>query len=446
MLPATAAQPEVAGRRRPGAAGAARSRCSLDGMLVEVGGSHRRRARAAARHRPPRSCSSGPTWRCTPPRAPRGGLRVYEVDLDTDDPRRLALVGRARARRCADGGLQVHLQPIARAGHRRRPRASRRWCAGSTPSSARCTRTSCVPVAERSGLIGAADQRTSSTGAWPPCAAWRAEGLELGVAVNLSTRSLVDLAFVGEVRRLLAAARRARPACSPSRSPRASSWPTRERAVGAARRACGRSACASRSTTSAPATPRWPTSPGCPVDEIKIDQSLRAAALRTGRDDVAVVRSVVELGRGLGLDVVAEGVEDARDLAGAARRWAARTARAGTSARPMPPPSCAGWLHERAERVRVPVRPAPLPRAAAAARRGRAGAVAVGVRGQLRADRGLRLRGRRPDRRPRRCSTSCPARSCCTSATPRTGRTGRCRSPRSAGTRSPSATGSSTRA
>ncbi|GAB2676910.1 putative bifunctional diguanylate cyclase/phosphodiesterase [Thalassiella azotivora] len=51
-----------------------------------------------------------------------------------------------------------------------------------------------------------------------------------------------------------------------------------------------------------------------PVDQIKIDRSF-IAALPDHAPSMAVVRGVVELARGLGVEVVAEGVEDERQLA-----------------------------------------------------------------------------------------------------------------------------------
>lgn len=50
-----------------------------------------------------------------------------------------------------------------------------------------------------------------------------------------------------------------------------------------------------------------------PIDEIKIDRSLISTMLNSPRDR-AIVRSIVDLGRALGFNVVAEGVEDKRTM------------------------------------------------------------------------------------------------------------------------------------
>ncbi|MDX2307839.1 MAG: EAL domain-containing protein [Hyphomicrobium sp.] len=50
-----------------------------------------------------------------------------------------------------------------------------------------------------------------------------------------------------------------------------------------------------------------------PIDEIKIDRSLISTMLNSPRDR-AIVRSIIDLGRALGFNVVAEGVEDQRTM------------------------------------------------------------------------------------------------------------------------------------
>jgi EAL domain-containing protein (putative c-di-GMP-specific phosphodiesterase class I) len=46
-----------------------------------------------------------------------------------------------------------------------------------------------------------------------------------------------------------------------------------------------------------------------PVHEVKVDRSFVTGPREEG-EDVAIVRAIVDLGRHLGLEVVAEGIED----------------------------------------------------------------------------------------------------------------------------------------
>jgi EAL domain-containing protein (putative c-di-GMP-specific phosphodiesterase class I) len=46
-----------------------------------------------------------------------------------------------------------------------------------------------------------------------------------------------------------------------------------------------------------------------PATEVKIDKSF-VKSMATDKDSLAIVRSIIGLGRSLGLDVVAEGIED----------------------------------------------------------------------------------------------------------------------------------------
>jgi EAL domain-containing protein (putative c-di-GMP-specific phosphodiesterase class I) len=64
--------------------------------------------------------------------------------------------------------------------------------------------------------------------------------------------------------------------------------------------------------------------------------------------DAAIVQSLVDLGRRLGLRVVAEGVET-REAWELLARWGCDQAQGHLLARPMPAGELAAWLQERAD-------------------------------------------------------------------------------------------------
>jgi EAL domain-containing protein (putative c-di-GMP-specific phosphodiesterase class I) len=82
-----------------------------------------------------------------------------------------------------------------------------------------------------------------------------------------------------------------------------------------------------------------------PIDEIKIDRSF-VMQMTTDEDSATIVRSLIELGRNLGLDIVAEGVETQEV-------WEALSSHGCTSAqgyhlsRPIPAGELSAWLRER---------------------------------------------------------------------------------------------------
>ena len=82
-----------------------------------------------------------------------------------------------------------------------------------------------------------------------------------------------------------------------------------------------------------------------PVDEVKIDKSF-VARIETDLGDLAVVRAIIDLGRSLGLRVVAEGVETdvARDLLG---EMGCDVVQGYLISRPLDPERFSTWLHTR---------------------------------------------------------------------------------------------------
>ena len=92
-----------------------------------------------------------------------------------------------------------------------------------------------------------------------------------------------------------------------------------------------------------------------PLTEIKIDQSF-VQSMMTSPEDEAIVRSVIYLGRDLGLRVVAEGIEDDRTE----MKLLALGCRLGQGwhyARAMPATEFALWYSQRLSCDREPVRP-----------------------------------------------------------------------------------------
>ena len=87
-----------------------------------------------------------------------------------------------------------------------------------------------------------------------------------------------------------------------------------------------------------------------PIHQIKIDRSFVSRML-TGGDDAVIVRSIVDLGHNLGLDVVAEGVEDAATLR-ALEDLGCDQAQGYLLSRAVPADQLLAWLDAR------PVRPA----------------------------------------------------------------------------------------
>ncbi|MGX6600798.1 putative bifunctional diguanylate cyclase/phosphodiesterase [Micromonosporaceae bacterium Da 78-11] len=86
-----------------------------------------------------------------------------------------------------------------------------------------------------------------------------------------------------------------------------------------------------------------------PVDELKIDRSFVNGVV-TDHDDAVLVRSTIELGHNLGMSVVAEGAEDAGQVA-ALRALDCDVVQGYFFARPMPAADLITWIHERSPAV-----------------------------------------------------------------------------------------------
>ena len=266
----------------------------------------RRRPRPGARDRHRRRCSSGPTWRCTTPRPPTRGLRLYEPELDTDSPRRLTLVSELRAA-LQNGELEVHVQPKAGCsdGQVVGVEALVRW---QHPE---------LGWVAPGGVHPGRRAQRSHRPAHDPGARHVAGRLRAVARGRPRPRRRGEPLHPQPARRRPGRAGRAACCAGTASRPTGSTLEVTEGAVmadpDARRRACctssATSACACRSTTSAPGTRRCPTCSGCRSRRSR-STAASSPVWTTPRENFAIVRAIIDLGRHLGLEVVAEGVED----------------------------------------------------------------------------------------------------------------------------------------
>ena len=237
-------------------------------------------------------------------KASHSPLEIYSAERDFHSPERLALVGELRST-LERGELRVVYQPKAdlRTGRVLGVEALARW---NHQEHGFITPDEFVAVAERSGLIQPLTRHMLRT-ALTQCRTWRLSGLPLNVSVNLSARSLLpDLP--AEVARILGETGVAAHALtleitesSIMADPQRTGMVLEELSAMGVHIAIDDFGTGYSSLTYLKRLP---------VDEIKIDKSF---VLGMSRDegDAAIVRSTVDLGRNLGLRVVAEGIEDA---------------------------------------------------------------------------------------------------------------------------------------
>jgi diguanylate cyclase (GGDEF)-like protein len=233
-----------------------------------------------------------------------GLVELYDSARDQNSPGRLALLGELR-RAVESGELELHFQPKADLGTGRvvGVEALVRW---RHPERGLIPPDEFVPLAERSGLIAQLTAWVLDAGL-RQTALWRARGWELSLAVNVTVRDLCGDELVDRVSEGLT--RYGVPASALqlevtegslfNESPRARQTLRRLEALGV-------------SLSLDDFGTGWSSLVqlrSLPVSEIKIDRSF-VSRMDVDPSDLAIVRSVIDLARGLGMRVVAEGVED----------------------------------------------------------------------------------------------------------------------------------------
>ncbi|MCU1484137.1 MAG: putative Diguanylate cyclase/phosphodiesterase [Actinomycetia bacterium] len=232
------------------------------------------------------------------------GVDVYDPDNDTYSLERLALVGELRTA-IERGDLAVHYQPKAdvATGRLLGMEALVRW---NHPRHGLVPPEEIIAIAEQTGLIRPLTLWVLNQ-ALRQCRQWRRDGRPFDVAVNLSIRNILDTELPADVLRLLTDL--GLPASSLTfeiTETAIMNDPVRTVAVLGRLRSMGVRLAIDDFGTGYSSFSHLRR---LPVDEIKIDKSF-VQHLATDQSDLVIVRSIVDLGRNLGLRVVAEGVED----------------------------------------------------------------------------------------------------------------------------------------
>ena len=197
-----------------------------------------------------------------------------------------------------------------------------------------------LPVVEQNGLMNALTSLVLRA-AVRQLVVWKEDGLDISIAVNLSASDLLDDSLADRIEALLR--EHSLPvAALELEITGASSCSTRS-ARGPSSRPCAGSGCESRSTPTAPATAALAYLRDLPVDELKLDRSF-ALRVTTDSRSAAIVRSTIELAHALGLQVVAEGVEDRQTL-DALKSFGCDYAQGHYFSRPVPATAFAAAVH-----------------------------------------------------------------------------------------------------
>jgi diguanylate cyclase (GGDEF)-like protein len=271
----------------------------------------------------------------------RAGHELYTREKDHYDPTRLTLV--AELRRALDHEeLELHYQPQAnlRTGRIRGAEALIRW---RHPKQGMIYPDQFIPLAEHTGLIRPLTSYVLAK-ALEQARSWHQEGWGLYVSVNLSAQSLLDLNFPDEVGALLeewdVPAQWLKLELTESSI---MADPVRALRVLTRLSAMRLSLAIDDFGTGYSS---FAYLKRLPVDTIKIDKSF-VLGMATEENDEVIVRSLIDLGRNLGVETVAEGVEtpEAWELLA---RSGCHTAQGYLLSRPVPPGRLTALLEDHA--------------------------------------------------------------------------------------------------
>src|SRR3954449_4373133 len=269
----------------------------------------------------------------------RSGYEFYDEDghEHRHDAGRLALIGELR-RAMDEAELVLHYQPKVdlQTGKVKGVEALARW---NHPERGLISPDEFIPLAERSNLLRPMTVYLLDT-ALRQCNAWRARGLDISIAVNLSMQNLLDLRLPNDVARLLTSWRlppgslelEITESTIMSDHRRAMSILTRLNKMGVTLSiddfGTGYSSLAYLQEL--------------PVSAVKIDKSF-VMTMDHDPGNATIVQSTIDLGHNLGLKVIAEGVETER-IYGDLAKMGCDYAQGYFLSKPLSPQKMGVWL------------------------------------------------------------------------------------------------------
>ena len=270
-------------------------------------------------------------------KAQQSGVMVYDPVLDSASDASVSLLSELRMA-VDEGQLRLYLQPkfALGSGAACGAEALVRW---QHPQRGLLGPAQFIPFAERTGFIRELTTWMIDKSA-ERCSELRDHGFDLKVAVNLSTKDLMDLRLPERLERTLARTH-LEPASLSLEITESAIMDDPQRALGTLRRldAMGLTLSIDDFGTGYSSLAYLKS---LPLHELKIDQSF-VKGMEQDRADLKIVRSTIDLAHNLGYRVVAEGVETAQTWA-ILRAMKCDMAQGYFMAKPMPEGDMQAWL------------------------------------------------------------------------------------------------------
>ncbi len=280
----------------------------------------------------------------------RSRIQVYEPEQDPHSPARLALVGELR-RAMEDRQLDLYFQPQINlvTGALESVETLLRW---EHPEHGLLTPGQFIPLAEQTGLIKPLSLYVLDA-ALEQCSKWHRDGMDISIAVNLPAWNFVDQRLPDDVAALLE---------KWDLDPRDLKLEITESTIMSDRQSGGDVLVRLSAMGVGLAIDDFGTGYSSlaylkhlPIEEIKIDKSF-VLNMDHDANDANIVRSTIDLGRNLGLRVIAEGVET-QETAEHLRDLGCRIGQGFYLGRPVPPSELVATLEQRRDASGLPAEP-----------------------------------------------------------------------------------------